>query len=143
MRQTLTPIDIDHLRTLVQAYGAAWLEGDAEAVLRLFMGDAVLLPHHGVEPVVGHDAIRTFWWPPDVPPTPVSRFELTPHELGGDGDLGYVWGHFVLAFETDIHGARQTVTNAGTFMLLARRRQGTAWAITHHMWDDPVATVTT
>lgn len=143
MRPTLPPPDVERLRTLVQAYSAAWLAGDAEAVLRLFTEDAVLLPHHGVEPVVGQAAMRAFWWPPGSPPTRVTRFELTPEAIDGAGDLGYLWGRFSLAFELDGGGTTQTVTNAGTFMLLARHTDDAEWSITHHMWDDPAAIATT
>jgi uncharacterized protein (TIGR02246 family) len=143
MPRSLPPADVDCLRSLVQAYGAAWLEGEAETVLRLFSEDAVLLPHHGVEPVVGKAAMRAFWWPPGAPPTTVTRFELTPDDIGGDGDLGYIRGRFELAYEIVNNGALQAVTNAGTFIVLARRSGDAEWSMTHHMWDDPVAQVTT
>ena len=142
MRASLSLADIECLHELVQGYAAAWLDGSAEAVLCHFTEDAVLLPHHGVQPAVGEAAVRAFWWPPDAPPTTVIMFELTPQETGGSGDLGFVWGNFTLKYETELDGAPQTVTNAGTFMILARRERDAEWCISHHMWDDPVAQVT-
>jgi ketosteroid isomerase-like protein len=143
MPAPLSPADIECLHTLVQGYAAAWLDGSAEAVLRHFTNDAVLLPHHGVQPAVGEAAVRAFWWPPDGPPTTVTRFELTPREAGGSGDVGFVWGYFILEYETEVDGAPRTVANAGTFMILARRDSDAAWRISHHMWDDPPATLVT
>jgi len=143
MRASLSPADIECLHTLVQDYAAAWLDGNAEVVLRHFTEDAVLLPHHGVQPAVGEAAMRAFWWPPDAPTTSVTTFELTPRETGGSGDLGFVWGNFTLTFETELDGAPQTVANAGTFMILARRGDDAGWRISHHMWDDPPAILVT
>jgi uncharacterized protein (TIGR02246 family) len=117
----------------VECYGAAWRANDPARVLANFTDDAVLMPHHGVEPVAGTDAIRRFWWPEGSPPTTVTRFDRTIDEIVGAGDFAFVRGHFTLEFRTSGDQVRAT---AGTYVMLLRRTRG-RWLITHHMWDDP------
>lgn len=127
------------LRAVVEEYGAAWLRGDSAAVLALFAPDAVLLPHHGDPPVVGLDSIRAFWWPPAAPPTTVTTLDQTTDGVRVDGGTGIVWGRFTIGFSwEDDAGETKSLRNGGTY-LMALRRDGERWRITHRMWDDPVA----
>jgi uncharacterized protein (TIGR02246 family) len=119
----------------VDSYVAAWRANDAARVCANFTPDAVLMPHHGVEPVVGMEAIKKFWWPPS-PPTTVTRFENTADEIAGTADMAFVRGHFVLEYASGSPGQEKRFKNAGTFVMLMRKRAG-EWLITHHMWDDP------
>jgi uncharacterized protein (TIGR02246 family) len=133
--------ELPRLRAVNDAYRAAWLAGDSAAVLRLFTRDAVLLPHHGDPPVVGLDAIRRFWWPADAPPTTLTALDITTDGAEVDEDHGILWGRFALAFAFENAGRRQSVRNAGTYLMVLRRSADGEWRITHRMWDDPVAQV--
>ena len=77
--------DEDHdeaaLRALDQAYANAWMNGDADGVMALFTQDATLVPHHGVAPVKGQDAIRKNWFDPDYAPTVVPESVRQPAEI--------------------------------------------------------------
>lgn len=84
--------EVHPLRAVNDAYRAAWLAGDSAAVLRLFAPDAVLLPHHGDPPVVGLEAIRRYWWPPNTNPATVTALEITVDDADVDGDTGTLWG---------------------------------------------------
>jgi uncharacterized protein (TIGR02246 family) len=125
------------LRAVNDAYRAAWLAGDSAAVLRLFAANAVLLPHHGDPPVVGLQAIRAFWWPPEAPPTTVTSMDITTDGADASGDRGVLWGRFTLAFSFEVDGQRRFMRNAGTYLMVVRRAPDGAWQITHRMWDDP------
>jgi uncharacterized protein (TIGR02246 family) len=127
------------LRAVNDAYRAAWLAGDSAAVLRLFAPDGVLLPHHGDPPVVGLQAIRAFWWPPEAPPTTVTSMDITTDGVDASGDQGVLWGRFTLAFSFEVDGHRRSMRNAGTYLMILRRAPDGAWRITHRMWDDPIA----
>ena len=131
--------DVLRLRAVNDAYRAAWLAGDSAAVLRLFAPDAVLLPHHGDPPVVGLEAIRKFWWPPNTSPATITGLELTADGASVDGDVGTLWGRFALGFSFEAEGREQSVRNAGTYLMVLRRDGDGEWRITHRMWDDPVA----
>jgi len=131
--------DVRSLRAVNDAYRTAWLAGDSAAVLRLFAPDAVLLPHHGDPPVVGLQAIRAFWWPPEAPPTTVTGMDITTDGAEASGHRGIVWGRFSLAFSFEVDGQRRSLRNAGTYLMVLRRATDGGWRITHRMWDDPVA----
>ena len=126
------------LRAVNDAYRDAWLAGDSAAVLRLFAANAVLLPHHGDPPVVGLQAIRAFWWPPEAPTTTVTSMDITTDGADASGDRGVLWGRFTLAFSFEVDGQRRSMRNAGTYLMALRRAPDGAWRITHRMWDDPV-----
>ena len=132
--------DLRTLGAVNDAYRAAWLAGDSAAVLRLFAADAVLLPHHGDPPVVGLDAIRKFWWPPDAPAAAITTLDLTTEGSRVDGHTGVLWGRFTLAFSYQSEGQTRSLRNAGTYLMVLRRPSAEGeWRITHRMWDDPVA----
>lgn len=130
---------LGRLKAVNEAYRAAWLAGDSAGVLRLFAPDAVLLPHHGDPPVVGLDAIRAFWWPPDSPPTTIRSLDITTDGAAVNGNQGTLWGRFSLAFSFESAGKLQSLRNAGTYLMVLRRDETGEWRITHRMWDDPVA----
>jgi uncharacterized protein (TIGR02246 family) len=133
--------DLAGLRAVNDAYRAAWLAGDSAALLDLFAADAVLLPHHGDTPVVGLEAIRSFWWPPGAQPSTVTTLDLTTDGATVDGRVGTMWGRFALAFSYEDGGQTRSSRNAGTYLMVLRRQPAGEWRITHRMWDDPVAQV--
>ncbi|HEY6928523.1 MAG TPA: hypothetical protein VJA66_02500 [Thermoanaerobaculia bacterium] len=105
--------------------------------MRLFSETAVLLPHHGVEPVVGEKAIRTFWFPKTGPPTKVTRLTHSIDEVGGSGDFGYIRGHSGVSWISGTGPDSRIRSLAGTFLAILRRQPDGSWQITHFMWDDP------
>ena len=64
---------------------------DAQGVMRLFAPDAVLMPHHGLSPVVGGEAIRVFLFAPG-PPTIITLLDLELDEVSVRDDTGLVRG---------------------------------------------------
>jgi uncharacterized protein (TIGR02246 family) len=133
----ISPADKQAVQAVNDAYRKAWLANDAEGVRRLFTDDAVLLPHHGVDPVQGMRAINDFWWPSDAPPTTVTKLEMTAQEIGGQGDIAYVWGRAEVAWTSGNGGGAKTFSNRGTYLSILRRQPAGGWKISHHMWDDP------
>jgi uncharacterized protein (TIGR02246 family) len=131
--------ELGRLKDVNRAYQAAWLAGDSAAVLRLFATEAVLLPHHGDPPVVGLDAIRAFWWPPNTAPTIITALNVTTEGATLNGNHGTLWGRFALAFSFETEGRLRSVSNAGTYLMVLRRQHDGEWRITHRMWGDPVA----
>jgi uncharacterized protein (TIGR02246 family) len=118
-------------------YRDAWMAADARAVLAVFTPDAVLLPHHGDDPVVGRAAIERFWWPPDSPPFTLMRMEVTVDEVGGDCRIAYARG----ADRIDWSSGGKTLSQRGTYLNVLRNESDGTWRISHHMWDDPMPQV--
>ena len=139
--QQLSREDRAKIEALCERYRSAWIANDRKSVLKTLAENAVLLPHHGHPPVVGRSAIVGFWWPADAPPTTVTEFTMTTDEISGNGDVGYVWGKFSLAFSYEEKAQKKSVSNAGTYLMIVRRQASGSWLITHRMWDDPVPQV--
>jgi uncharacterized protein (TIGR02246 family) len=127
----------DTVRRVHEDYRMAWLANDGAAVRRNFIDEAVLLPHHGVEPIVGMDAIKRFWWPVGGQPTTVTRFEANYDEIGGCGSIAFARGKSQVEWTVDDHGKLKRFHNAGTFLTLFRKMPDGSWKISHQMWDDP------
>lgn len=133
----LTASDREAVRQLHEDYRVAWLANDGAAVRKVFTNDAVLLPAHGLEPVVGMEAIKRFWWPPDGPPTTITRFEAAIDEIGGCGTIAYARGRTEVEWTVEDQGKASKFHNAGTFLTLFRKLPDGAWKISHQMWDNP------
>lgn len=133
----LPPNEVAKIRAVVREYETAWLANDEEGVMRLFSEDAVLLPHHGVEPQVGKKAARAFWFPKTGPPTAVTELSHTIDEIGGSGDIAYLRAHSRVAWTSGAGADAKKSGNAGTLLVLLRRQPDGSWRISHQMWDDP------
>lgn len=133
----LTASDREAVRQLHEAYRIAWLANDEAAVRKTFTNDAVLLPPHALEPVVGMEAIKRFWWPQDGPPTTITRFEAAYDEIGGCGTIAYARGRSEVEWTVEDHGKSTKFHNTGRFLTLFRKLPDGAWKISHQMWDDP------
>ncbi len=109
------------------------LDGDSTAVMNSLTADAVLIPHHGDPQIEGKEAIRNFWWPPQTPPTQVTRFTSDIAEVSGNNGLAYVRGRFQLEFSYD----SVFYTNQGNFLnVLVRTDEG--WKLSRLIWNDPL-----
>jgi ketosteroid isomerase-like protein len=124
------------VRAICQQFNAAWLAGNSDAVLALYAPDAVLIPHHGDEPVAGKESIRMFWFNPDYPPTKVLKMENTIVEADGSGDMAFVRGIGYLEYEYQ----NQRYSNRGNFLQIFKRGSN-GWKIFRHIWNDPLAPV--
>src|SRR5215212_5169030 len=83
------------VRTVMERYVAAWLEGDPAAIMRQLTDDSVLIPGDKA-PHVGAEAIRRYWWPPNAPKFAITRFENTVDGLSESSDLAVVRGMQVI-----------------------------------------------
>ena len=128
---SLSAEEIETIMAADQAYATAWLANEPERVMATLTDDAALVPS-GMEVMEGADDIRAFWWPPDSPLTTVIEFSLVQQEAGGSGDVGFVRGSFLLAFEYD--GAAHS--SSGEYFSLLRRLPDGSWRISHRMWSD-------
>ncbi len=136
-QNVFTANDEAAVRALCQQYNAFWLAGDsASGILDLYAPDAVLIPHHGEDPIAGKENIRLFWFNPDFPPTRVLKMENTIVEAGGSGDMAFVRGVGYLEYEFQ----NQRYSNQGNFLQIFKRGPN-GWKIFRHIWNDPLAPV--
>lgn len=127
-------------RLIIDAYTAAWRRGDADAVMALLAPDAVILPHDGVSPRVGQDAIRQFWFGTSRGSSGIDDFRFDIRDISERGDTAVAWGARTLRYWSEVDGKRVTYLFDGTVLIVFGRREG-SWRITHFMWDDPPAQV--
>jgi len=125
------------VQAVFEHFRNGWLSGSADAVLSTFAIDAVLMPHHGVPPVVGISAINEFWWPASSVKTTITRFAQTIDEVGGEGRIAYLRGRSDVAWTIENHAGEEKWQNRGNFMALLRKQANGKWLITHLIWDDP------
>lgn len=136
LSSAMTAADVDEIKQTIENYRQAWLRNDKAAVLEAFTGDAVILPHHGVEPRVGKSAIEEFWFPAGSPPTPIHEFKLDVAAVRVEGDVAVAHGTTKLMWSMMREGREEKWRNKGTFITVLIRKEG-RWRITHQMWDDP------
>lgn len=134
---TLSEVDIQNIKQTVGTYRTGWLEGNPNSVQRTFDKDAVLLPHHGDKPVVGIDAIKSYWWPKNAAPTKIVRLDITFDEIGGGGCYAFVRGSDSVEWMISSPAGDQKYGNAGTYLNVMRKQPDGTWRILQHMWDDP------
>jgi uncharacterized protein (TIGR02246 family) len=136
--RSLSPEDISKIKSAHSQYEAAWLKGDADGVRALFTEDCVLLPPHADKPRIGQKGLNEFWFPPDAPPTTVTKLVVTPRNITGDGEIATVWGTDEVAWTTVQDGKTTSASHKGMFLNVLRKQAGGVWKFSHHMWDDPV-----
>lgn len=133
--QPLSEDDQRGIRDNLRHYCDAWLKGDAKAVMATLGENAVLLPS-GLAPIVGDEAIRAFWWPPEGPPPKVLAMKLEIEKSEGQDGLAYAWGRGSLTFSYEQDGKQETVSTQSTFLNVLRKQADGTWKTTCRMWSD-------
>ena len=136
----LSPRDIQDIRDIHKRYEETWLKGDADGVRALFTENCVLFPPHGDTPRIGQKGLNEFWFPPSAPPTRITRLVVIPQDIGGDEQIAYVWGTDEVAWTTTQGGKATASSHKGIFLNVLQKQPDGKWKISHHMWDDAVAT---
>lgn len=124
------------VKAVLEHFRTAWLANDADGVRGVFVKNAVLLPHHGVPPVAGMDAINQFWFPPTTAETTITKFVQTIDEVDGDGSLAYLRGRSEVAWTIRDKGTSQSWQTHGNFLAVLKRQNDGRWLISHLIWDD-------
>jgi len=135
---SLSADDIAKIKRVHSKYEEAWLKGDADGVRALFTEDCVLLPPHGDKARVGQQGLNEYWFPPNSPPTTITKLVVTPQSIGGDGQIAYVWGTDDVAWTTVQDGKTASAAHKGMFLNVLRKQSNGEWKLSHHMWDDAI-----
>jgi uncharacterized protein (TIGR02246 family) len=137
-QNTLSPEDVAKIKMVHKKYEETWLSGDADGVRALFTDGSVLLPPHAAKPWIGQKGLNEFWFPPNAPPTKITKLALTLENIGGDGQIAYAWGTHEVAWITTQGSTSTTASHKGTFLNILRKQPNGDWKISHHMWDDAI-----
>jgi len=134
----LSAEDVAKIKAIHKQYEEAWLKGDADGVRALFTDDCVLLPPHADQPRVGQQGLNEFWFPPNAPPTKITKLVLNPEGIEGDGQTASVWGSHEVAWTTEQNGKITTSSHRGVFLNVLKKQPNGEWKFSHHMWDDAI-----
>jgi uncharacterized protein (TIGR02246 family) len=135
---SLSAEDIAKIKQVHKKYEETWLRGDDNGVRALFTDDCVLLPPHGDRPRIGQKGLNEYWFPPNAPPTQITRLVVTPQSIVGDGQIAYVWGTDEVAWTTVADGKTTSASHKGIFLNVLRKQADGEWRFSAHMWDEPV-----
>lgn len=133
----LTSDDVKAIKETIEAYRTSWLQGNANGVLKTFVEDAVLLPHHGDSPIQGIAAIREHWFAPGGPATTITDLKITVEQVSGDGSMAFVRGQDAVSWTIAQDGRAARFSNSGTYLNVMKKLSDGSWRILAHMWDDP------
>lgn len=135
----LSEDDVAKIKQVHKRYEETWLRGDADGVRSLFTEDCVLLPPHSDVPRIGQKGLNEFWFPPNAPPTQVTKLVVTLQSISGDGQIAYVWGTHEVAWTTVQDNKTVSASHSGTFLNVLEKQPDGEWKISRHMWDDQIA----
>jgi len=135
---SLSAEDIAKIKQVHSKFQEVWLKGDADGVRALFTQDCVLLPPHGDRPRIGQKGLNEYRFPPDGPPTKITKLVVTPRGIGGDGQIAYVWGTHEVAWTTEQNGNTTSASHKGIFLNVLEKQPNGEWKMSQHMWDQAV-----
>jgi ketosteroid isomerase-like protein len=124
------------IRGLVKGFADHWKDGKQNGTIRLFAEDGVLIPPGGHPPVQGPDGMRDYWWPRNAPEREITRYEITPDEVGIELDLAYVRGRYVLEYAIGEEENRRIFRREGNWLAVVKRGRDTFWRLSRVMWDE-------
>ena len=136
-KAALSSNDVAAIRAVLEGYRRAWIANNADAVRGSFTQDAVLMPHHGVPPVVGMASINEFWFPAGPVKTTITGFSQALDEVGGERNLAYVRGTSEVAWTVEAGGNSEHWRNGGNFLAILKKQDNGKWLMSHLIWDDP------
>jgi uncharacterized protein (TIGR02246 family) len=128
---TLSVTDETALRDLSNGYVQAWLKNDQAGVMGVMAPEAVFIPHDGVPPHIGYQAIDTFWFPGGKAVGVVPAYRQTVTAVSGTANRATLYGRFDLTWQDD----KQRYNWIGNFLINARKDRD-RWLVTHMMASD-------
>jgi len=123
-----TPSDSAAIHELGRQFSAAYVRGDAAAMVGLYTTDAVLFPERS-DAISGTGAITQYWTLP--PGRRVTRHSTTPTRITVDGDHAYDYGTYEIAGERN---GLPWGPIRGKYVIVWRREKG-SWRMQLDIWN--------
>jgi uncharacterized protein (TIGR02246 family) len=130
------PFDVEGAKKGIAEANAKWLDGmkrgDAEAVSRLYMEDAMLLPPNAAV-VRGRAAIKDEFGSMMKSWVKLTDMTLTTVEINGGGDFAYEVGNYAMTFE--IPGGQAPISDAGKYLAVWKKQADNTWMYHIDSWS--------
>ncbi len=117
------------IREQSRRFSAAFVQGDAEAMVDIYTEDAVIAPP-GMGFLSGRQALLDYWSP--KPGHRATQHQAVPERIEIHGDLAYDYGHYTGV--TEAQG--QTSAWGGKYLIVWRRSPDGVWHMAQDMWND-------
>lgn len=111
------------IEATVSRYVAASNRGDVDALMKMYVEDAVLMPPDH-EPIQGREAIGAFWRQGTD-----QGLEVSTIRVDTDGRLGYMAGRYRLPATSD------EPADSGKYLMCLERQADGSWKLTADMWN--------
>lgn len=119
------------VHNLPERFTSGWTRSNPKQVMELFSRNAIFIPHDGVRPKVGWNAINKFWFANKGAAGTVTAFRMTVDGLSATSDHAILWG------KSDLHWQdKATAYHWLGFYLMAVERTHGRWRISHLMSSD-------
>ena len=137
--EVITESDKEKILELEQAFVQGWFhENPKETVLSSFEKNAVFIPHHGDTPVIGIDSLRSFFWPEGYEGI-VHSFNHYPESIDGNANVAWIRGRHDVEYSWIVDNDTLRYSNAGNYVLIARKQSNDDWKIATFIFNDPIA----
>jgi ketosteroid isomerase-like protein len=120
--------DIEAIKEAARQFSAAYMRGDAAAMVAIYTRDAVIFPEQS-DAISGYDAIKQYWTM--RPGRKVTRHLLRPTHVEVDGQHAYDHGTYEIAGERD---GKAWGPFRGKY-LVVWRREADGWKMQLDMWN--------
>ncbi len=111
------------------AFSAAFINGDADAIAELYTQDAVIFPTSS-EMIVGRDKIREYWkWKPN---SKIIMHKVTPTGIEVIGDVATDYGYYTVSGE---HEGSPWGPKRGKYLIVWKRENDGKWRMQLDMWN--------
>lgn len=125
----ITPGDAEAISEAAQAFSAAYVRGDPEAMVEIYTEDAVIFPEKRVA-ISGRDAIRRYWTIPAN--RAIAQHEIMPDKVVIQGDMAYDHGRFRISGTTD---GVPWGPNWGKYVVVWKKGADGKWRMQLDMWN--------
>jgi ketosteroid isomerase-like protein len=123
----LTPSEKNQVEAVLADFQQAWLDGNAERVMRHISADFTLFVPGGSGTLVGKDRIRTYWFPPGDTVYRITKYETEGAQTHGSGLYAISQGTSRLGWDMVVgDSVHSSSTSVSEFVSVLKREAG-AW----------------
>jgi ketosteroid isomerase-like protein len=131
----LSDPEIKTIEATLEDYRAAWLRGDAEAVMAHVSDSSTLfLPGDKAKNIVGKASLRSFWFPSSDTSFRITTYQITDQEIHGSGRFAVAQGRSLLSWQTVAHDSVLSAASSQSEYLTVLRKEGDRWRIYRQMF---------